>query len=111
MPGDDTSPTGRYYLENLPSAIQSGDRLEVCSWQLPDEGGTMPWAIIFSPPRDTFDNSSQVSNEYIIEAVQLVYYYNQQVPEQALATPSWMITGHTKDNTVRFIAFIDATQR
>lgn len=70
----------------------------------------MPWAIIFSPPRNTFDNSSQASNEYIIEAVQLVYYYNQQVPEQALATPSWMITGHTKDNATRFTAYIDATR-
>jgi hypothetical protein len=104
------APTGRYYLENLPPAIQSGDQLEVCSSLIPEEGGTMPWAVIFSPPRNIFDNSSELGSEYIIETVQLVYFYNQQVPEQALAAPTWMLTGYAKDNATRFTAYMDATR-
>ena len=42
---------GRYHIPNLPSDIQSGDRIEVCSEKTLTLAESISWSIIYAPPR------------------------------------------------------------
>lgn len=100
---------GRYALENLPSAIQNGDRIEVCGEPLPDVGGILPWSTIYRPPRDLSQNAAPINTaQFVITSVQLAYLYDMVDPALSLATPVWMVRGHAPDNTTHYIVYLDA---
>jgi hypothetical protein len=106
----DVVKNGRYQLENLPVAIQNGDRIEACGEPIPAVDETLIWSVIYAPPRDLTSHTTLTDNAFIIEAVQLVYFYDLDDPALALASPAWVVTGSGKVNASRFVAFLDATQ-
>jgi hypothetical protein len=104
---------GRYQIQNLPAAIHSGDRIEVCGQPIPEVGGIIPWYAINEPPRDLsqMDNAPIVNEDgFIIETVQLAYFHDLEDQELVLASPAWIITGISKDNSRRFVIFLDAAE-
>lgn len=102
---------GRYMLENLPSTIQNGDRIEVCGEPLPEVGGILPWSTIFMPPRDLSRGTAPINtDQFVITSVQLIYFYDVEEPALTLARPVWMARGHTPDNSAHYIAYLDAVR-
>ena len=101
---------GRYQINNLPAEIQNGERIEVCAEPVPAEGEPLPWSVLYAPPRD-LSQSPRVSDAYIIEAVQLVYFHDLEDPALALASPVWMVSGQASNSASRFVAYLDAVGR
>jgi hypothetical protein len=101
---------GQYQLDNLPTEIQDGDLIEACSGLLPEVGGTIPWMVIYAPPRDLSGDSSTLSDEYVIESAQLVYFYDSDNSAPVLAAPTWLLRGRSEDGAYHIVIYLDATQ-
>ncbi|MBK8906033.1 MAG: hypothetical protein IPM53_32945 [Anaerolineaceae bacterium] len=101
---------GRYQLNNLPAEVQNGEHIEVCAEPIPASGESLPWSVLYAPPRD-LSQSPKVSDTYVIEEVRLVYFHDMEDPALALAQPAWMVSGHAPGSASRFVAYLDAVQR
>lgn len=106
----DVVKNGRYQLNNLPAEIQNGEHVEVCAEPVPAEGESLPWSVLYAPPRD-LSQGPRVSDTYVIEEVQLVYFHDMDNPALTLAQPAWMVSGRAPGSASRFVAYLDAVQR
>ena len=89
---------GRYHVPHLPTAIQNGERIEVCSQKQLEPSETLTWQIIYAPPRWEFYKNGSLQEPAAIELAASPYELGETAVLTGVVTAD--IYPSSKDETL-----------